>query len=215
MKGYPITLTNLQRGRCIVVGGGAVAERKVSGLLEAGAPVEVISPDITPQLDAWHVAGQITYHAEPYHRGSLTGARLVIAATNEHAVNAAVADEGQALGALVNVADDPAASDFHTAGVVRRGDITLTVSTSGGSPALAALMRRRLEATFGPEYAELATWLRQIRDTVGPQLQPQSRTALYRALATEEVLDWLRAGDHEQLATYTDHLLSTLERIVP
>ncbi len=215
MKGYPITLTNLQRGRCIVVGGGTVAERKVSALLDAGATVEVISPDLTSQLAALHAAGQIIYHAEPYRPGTLTGAWLVIAATNEQAINTAVVDEGQAVGALVNVADDPAAGNFHTAAVVRRGDITLTVSTGGASPALAALMRRRLEATFGPEYAELSTWLRQIRDTVGPQLQPQSRTSLYRALATEEVLDWLRAGDHERLATYTDHLLSTLERIVP
>lgn len=215
MKVYPISLTKLDRVRCVVVGGGAVAERKVAGLLEADAQVLVISPALNEQLAQWLLAGRITHAARPYEAGDLAGAKLVFAATNRREVNAQVAIEAEQHGILLNIADDPAASSFHTNAVVRRGDVVLAASTGGVSPALSALIRRKLEATFGSEYAALSSWLDTVRHTVGATLVPEDRTRLYRALASDEVLHWLRNGEHDRLATYTDQLLTTLRRTTP
>lgn len=210
MKGYPITLTKLEHMRCVVVGGGSVAERKVGGLCEAQAHVVVISPDLTEQLQAWAGDGTLIHYARRYAPGDLHGARLAIAATNQRSVNAAVAAEANALGILLNVADDPAAGNFHTSAALRRGDVTLAISTGAASPALAALIRRQLETTIGPEYAALSAWLAQLRQTDAVQLAPAARTRLYRALASEQVLAWLRAGDVDRLHAFTAQLLAEL-----
>lgn len=215
MNAYPISLIKLDCVRCIIVGGGSVAERKVGGLLDADARPVVISPDLTSQLIAWREADRITHHARPYAAGDLQGATLAIAATNNRTVNALVAAEAHALGILINVADDPDAGNFHTSAVVRRGNIVLTAATGGASPALSALIRRTLEATFGPEYAELSAWLDGVRHTHGPQLAPAARTHLYRALATDDVLGWLRAGERDKLEQRTNQLLATLPKTTP
>jgi precorrin-2 dehydrogenase/sirohydrochlorin ferrochelatase len=152
---YPIVLTDLSAARCVVVGGGAVAERKARQLINAGARPTVISPTISAALEAWREAGQIAHIARPYREGDLAGAALAIAATNDADANRMVAGEARRLGILANIADDPAAGSFHTVAAVRRGDLLLTVSTGGASPALAARLRRELEERYGPEYAEL------------------------------------------------------------
>src|SRR6185436_3796488 len=139
---YPLVLTNLAHARCVVVGGGRVAERKVRELLAGGARPLVISPLLTAALAAWHAAGQIEHMARCYQEGDLAGAFLVIAATDDSLVNRAVAAEGARRGILVNSAADPSAGNFHTPAAVRRGDLLLTVSTGGGSPALAAHIQR-------------------------------------------------------------------------
>lgn len=215
MKGYPVTLIDLHLVRCVVVGGGQVAERKIDGLLQADAHPRVISPRLTEQLAAWHAGGRIDHLARPYMPGDLEGAWLVIAATDRREVNAAVAQEARARGQLINVADDPAAGNFHTTAAVRRGDVLLTASTGGGSPALGKLLRRKLEATFGPEYGTLNSWLHEVRRVHGPTLSAADRQLLYRALASDQVLGWLRGGDEEQVKRYTEDLLSTLPRTIP
>src|SRR5215211_2520154 len=105
---YPITLTSLRGAPVVVVGGGAVGERKVRGLLAAGAAVRLISPTASEQLQAWAAAGQIGWEQREYTVGDLDGARLVFAATNRREVNAQLAREAAALGLLCNVADAPA-----------------------------------------------------------------------------------------------------------
>lgn len=192
---YPIALTQLAGVRCIVVGGGEVALRKVGALLDSGAQVEVISPALQPELAAWRDAGRIQHTARRYSQGDLAGALLVIAATDQRSVNAAVADEARARGLLLNVADDPAAGNFHTLAAVTRGEVLLAVSTGGASPALAALIRRKLETTFGPEYGVLAERLSALRREIGHRLPPTARARLWRALASEESLTLLRADD--------------------
>jgi siroheme synthase-like protein len=151
---YPLVLTNLARVRCIVVGGGRVAERKVRELLTGGARPHVISPRLTEALAAWRDAGRIEHSARVYRAGDLAGAFLAVAATDDRIVNAAIAAEGAQRCVLTNVADDPAAGNFHTVAAVRQGDLLLTVSTGGSSPALAASIRRELEARYGGESAK-------------------------------------------------------------
>src|SRR6266545_1816889 len=121
-------------------------ERKLRGLLGAGAAVRLISPAATPDLRALANSGAITWHARPYQPGDVSGARLVFAATDQRAVNAQVADDAAALGVLCNVADDPRAGDFHLPAVYREPGLLVAVSTAGASPARAKRLRDQIAA---------------------------------------------------------------------
>ncbi len=209
-KPYPIALTHLDHGLCVVVGGGEVAVRKVAALLDSGAQVKVISPELRPQLIDWREAGRIVHVARPYAPGDLAGALLVIAATDRRDVNAAVANEARQRGILHNIADDPAASSFHTLAAVTHGDVVLAVSTGGDSPALAAHIRRKLTTLFGPEYGILAQRLGALRREFEPLLPVETRTKLWRALATDEVLELVRTGDEAQFDAYVQQPLQRI-----
>jgi cobalt-precorrin 5A hydrolase/precorrin-3B C17-methyltransferase len=143
---YPITLTNLRGAPVVVLGGGAVGERKLRGLLAVGAAVRLISPAATPGLRALAESGMITWHARAYQPGDLAGVRLVFAATNQRAVNAQIADAAAALGILCNVADDPQAGDFHLPAVHREPGVVVAVSTNGANPARAKRLRDQIAA---------------------------------------------------------------------
>jgi precorrin-2 dehydrogenase/sirohydrochlorin ferrochelatase len=145
---YPIFL-DLSGRRCVVVGGGGVADRKARKLLQARAEVVVISPEIGAELES--VAVEI--HRRRYREGDLEGAYLAFAATNVRKVNAAVAKEAKERGIPVNVADSPFEGDFALSSTLRRGRLQVAVSTGGASPTLARRIRGELEEAFGPEWA--------------------------------------------------------------
>ncbi|WP_298815409.1 precorrin-3B C(17)-methyltransferase [Chloroflexus sp.] len=138
---YPIVLTKPSHLPTVVIGGGTVGERKVQGLLNAGFPVRLISPTVTPTLAAWAAEGRLIWEQRDYQAGDLSGARLVFAATDDRAVNARIAAAASATGALCNVVDDPAAGDFHVPAVHRSGGLTIAVSSSGAAPARVSAMR--------------------------------------------------------------------------
>ena len=207
---YPLALTNLAQVRCIVVGGGAVAERKVRDLLAGGAKPRVISPTLTDALAVWRESGRIEHLARPYRAGDLDGAFLTIAATDDRGVNATIATEAVRLGILSNIADDPAAGNFHTVAAVRRGDLLLSVSTGGDSPALTARIRRELEARYGDEYARLLRLLRALRDGPARDLPPERRVRLWRRLSSESMLAWLRDGEDTRAENYAWQQLALL-----
>ena len=151
---YPAFL-NLRGRRCLVVGGGAVAERKVGGLLEAGARVLVVSPTLTPALAALAAARAVHHHQRPFRRRDVRGCTLVVAATGRVTVDDGVVHAARRARALVNVVDRPDACDFILPSTLRRGHLQIAVSTGGHSPALAREIRRRLEAEIGDEVGEL------------------------------------------------------------
>jgi siroheme synthase-like protein len=159
---YPIFL-ELGGRPCLVIGGGAVADRKVRALLEAGASVTVVSPTANPALRALAEAGQIAHLARAYQAGDLSGHQIVFVATDDGAVNAAVADEGRHRGVWVNAADDPAHSDFILPSALRRGALVVAVGTGGASPALARAVREELEAYFTADYAGLTQIAGEVR----------------------------------------------------
>lgn len=130
----------------MVIGGGRVAERKVRGLLDAGANVKLISPLITENLCSWAAEGRIRWAERPYQAGDLQTARLVFAATNSREVNRQVADDARRLCILCNVVDVPAEGDFHVPAVYRGHDVMLTVSTYGDDPSRARDLRDHLAA---------------------------------------------------------------------
>lgn len=165
---YPIFL-NISGKRCVVIGGGQVSLRKVKALLEYRASVEVISPDACPELNKLAKDGEISMLPRSYRAGDLEDAFIVIATTSDRGINFEIAREAQRKLVLVNVVDDKENSDFIAPSYVRRGDITIAVSTAGRSPALARKIRTRLEKDFGDEYASLARLTDEVRAEIKRQ----------------------------------------------
>ena len=159
---YPVNL-DLSGRRVLVVGGGDVAARKVAGLLRAEAIVTVVAPEAVAEIAE---DPDVRWHRRPYRRGEVASYRLAITATDDPAVNRQVARDGDAANVLVNSADDPANCSFILPAVVRRGDLQLTISTNGRSPAFAGWARRRLEQTFTDTHARLLDVLGDVRDEV-------------------------------------------------
>jgi|SRR5208282_1797987 len=149
----------LENRQVILIGGGSLAESKLSALLEAGARVRIISPRLTPHLHAQVRAHHLGWSPKLYEPGDLAGAFLVIAATSIPEVNAAVFQEAEARGILCNAVDDIANCHFYYGSIVQRGDLQIAISTNGKSPALAQRLRKELEEQFGPEYAAWLDWL--------------------------------------------------------
>lgn len=166
---YPMCLDMAGRP-CLVVGGGLVAERKVSGLLEVGARLTVVSPAVTAQLDDWAREGRIRLVRRAYQVSDLAGQSLAFVATDDGVVNAEVARDARAAGVLINAADDPAHCDFILPAVLRRGELTVTVSTGGASPALSRMVRDELDAYLAREdYAALVSVTADARCTLRAQ----------------------------------------------
>jgi precorrin-2 dehydrogenase len=151
---YPVCL-DLGGRPCVVVGGGAVAERKVRGLLDAGACVTVLSPRLTPGLLALAGKGRLQWRPREYRPGDLTEAWLVMVATDDRAVNGEVAKEARARRVWANCADDPERCDFALPAIARRGTLTVAVSTGGASPALAQMAREEIERRLPAEWETL------------------------------------------------------------
>jgi precorrin-2 dehydrogenase/sirohydrochlorin ferrochelatase len=187
VKIYSICLIGMERRRAIVVGGGNVAARKVEELLGAGAQVTVIGPALSPELKTLAKARRIAVIGRPYREGDLSGAFLVIAATDDSEVNQMVWREAEQSGCLVNVVDDPLHCNFITPAILRRGDVTITVSTGGASPALARRLREQLETLVDPEYGDLATLLAELRSELQSryEVEKDRRKAAFRLVDSD------------------------------
>ena len=151
MSYYPIYL-NMHGRRCLVIGGGGVAERKLAALLEAGATPTVVSPAITDTIARWAKDRAIELIARRYQSSDLAEHEIAFVATDDGEVNAQVFSDGRRLGVWINAADDPAHCDFILPSVLRRGDLTVAVSSGGASPALSRTIREELELYFTEEY---------------------------------------------------------------
>lgn len=162
-RAYYSVALNLVGRRCLVVGGGPVAARKLDALAEAEAEIIVIAPSVSPRMAAAVSRHQVSVIQRAFREDDLDGAFLVIAATNDRAVNQQVANAARARGILVNCADDPAHCDFVLPAVVRRGNVHVAVTTGGRSPALARHLRERLEAQIPVGYAALADVVARVR----------------------------------------------------
>ena len=183
--GYYPVLLDLTGRRCVMIGGGVIAERRVDALATAGAYVIVISPRLTPALAALAAEGRIEHEARGYREGDLAGADLAFVATAAGEVNAAVAREARERQIWVNAADDPARCTFILPALVRRGDLTVAVATGGSSPALARAIREELEAYLTDDYATLAAIAAEARKEVRASGRPVTAEAWRRALGPE------------------------------
>jgi siroheme synthase-like protein len=178
---YPIFLEMKDR-RCVVVGGGAVAERKVEGLVAVGANVTVVSPAITDPLRHLLSQGAIRHVAREYRAGDPEGYDLVFAATENAEINAAVSNEARSLRIWVNSADDPDHCDFILPAVIRRGDLAVAVSTGGVSPAVTRAIREELDEYCTADYARFVEIAGEVRSELREKSVSPSAEAWNRAL---------------------------------
>ncbi len=162
MKFYPVSL-DISNKKCIVVGGGDVAERKVIGLLECGASVILVGKTITPGLRAMKDEGDIEHVPDDYREEHIADAFLVIGATDRDDVNERIFRDSNSKGILVNIVDEPARCDFIVPAVFRRKDLLIAISTGGKSPALARKLREGMEDKYGPEYGILLDIMGNLR----------------------------------------------------
>jgi siroheme synthase-like protein len=192
LAGYPVNLLVAGR-RCVVVGAGRIAARKVEALLEAGAAVHVVAERVDDEIAAWRREGRVSVAERAFHDSDLDGAWLATAATDDPAVNRAVFEAGEDRRVWVNAADDPAHCSFTLMSVVRRGDLVVTIGTGGRSPALAAWLKERLGTELGPEYETLLEVLSEAREDMRASGR-SSEDADWRGALDSGMLDMIRAG---------------------
>lgn len=199
MQLYPINLKIAGR-LCLVVGGGAVAARKVGSLLFCGATVRVISPEAIDDIRQLALAEKIDWQQRGYKTGDLDGVFLAIAATNSPEVQRQIAAEARERPVLLNSADDPDACDFQVPSKLRRGELLITISTGGASPALSKQIRERLEAEFGPEYNTVVNLLAKLRElVVHGGSDTEAHTRLFREVLGLDIVEFVRNADWQGL----------------
>jgi len=179
-----------------VVGGGRVAQRKVKGLLACEAQLTVISPELTDELQAMWGRQEITWQERSYQDGDLQGAFLVIAATDDAKVQEMVHQEAEARNIILNVADVPDKCSFILPALIKRGDLTIAVSTAGKSPAMAKTLRQHLEQELGIEYAVLVDVLGLTRPEVLARGRSQKENEdVFNRIIASDILERLKAKD--------------------
>ncbi|MGA2098850.1 MAG: bifunctional precorrin-2 dehydrogenase/sirohydrochlorin ferrochelatase [Candidatus Acidiferrum sp.] len=189
MSLFPI-FVKLEGRLIVVIGGGAIAEAKIPGVLSAGARIRLVAPSITQQIAEWVRFGKIDWLPKEFACADLDGAFLVIAATSAPGVNEAVFREAEKRGILCNAVDDIQHCHFYYGAVVQRGDLQIAISTNGKSPALAQRLRQEFETQFGPEYEAWLQWLGSARDALRAQ-DPSSESTkkLLHELASRPVFE--------------------------
>jgi precorrin-2 dehydrogenase len=195
MSLFPMFL-KLQGKLVVIVGGGNIAESKIPGLLQAGARVRVIAPEVNAKISEWIRSGEVEWRPKVFAGGDLCGARLVIAATSAHGVNRAVYRVADAQGIWCNAVDDIENCHFYYGSIVQRGDLQIAISTNGKSPALAQRLRKELQAQYGPEYEVWLEWLGAAREVL--------RAAQDAAGAPKDLLHYLASrGMYERFLRET------------
>ena len=189
---YPAFL-NIAGQQCVIIGGGKVAERKCSVLLRAGARVTLISPEITRRLEQYRGKGLLRHLKRHYRKGDIQSAFAVIVATNSEEMNRQVAADAAASRVLLNVVDNPALCTFIAPSVLKRGPLTIAVSTGGVSPAMARTIRKELELTYGAVFSEYLKFLRDIRRRALREISDKGkRERFLKGLASEKMMELLR-----------------------
>ncbi len=196
LVGYPANFLVAGR-RCVVVGAGRIAARKLEALLEAGADVVVIAPEAVETIRTWAETGRLVWHERGFEDADLDEAWLAITATADAAVNQAVFDAGEARRVWINSADDPINCSFTLMSVVRQGDIVVTIGTNGRSPALATFLKAHVGTEMGPEYDRLLELLSEAREAIRSSGR-SSEDADWRQAFDSGILDLVREGREEE-----------------
>ncbi len=198
MKYYPV-FWNIAGKKCVVVGGGDVAARKVTRLLDCNAKVCVVSPGLVPELEELKRNRLIDHVNDAYESKYLNGAVLVIGATDDEKINDAISKDAKEKNLPVNIVDDPQKCDFILPSLIERGDLTIACSTGGQSPALARYLREELELVYGEEYAVLASILGQLRTKM--EKNAGVGKTWFNQLMSAGLLDAIRSRDTRKVKT--------------
>ncbi|NLJ77421.1 MAG: bifunctional precorrin-2 dehydrogenase/sirohydrochlorin ferrochelatase [Peptococcaceae bacterium] len=191
---YMVSL-DLNNRKCLVVGGGKIAERKVRSLLECGAQVYVVSPEIIPSLLSMVAEGSLIYRRGSYKISDLEDMFLVFGATGKEEINKQIASDCASRNLIVNIVDDPAKCNFYVPAVVRRGALSIGISTCGKSPLLARKIREELELVYGPQYGDFLEMLGALRKKVIRDISdPERKKKKLEDLVSDEILNMLKKG---------------------
>jgi len=207
MRYYPVFL-DIKGKSAVVIGGGAVAGRKVTGLLAAGASVTVISPRAVKGLEALAREKRIRLVKKAYRNGDLEGAYLVVCAASSKAANEAAAMEARARGLLLNVVDAPDECGFIVPSVIDRGSLIIAVSTSGKSPALAKRLREGLEDVIGEEWETFVDLLGAVRKKLlKSRMNNVKKERVFKELVHSPLPGWIKGGDEKEINGFLRRLL--------
>ena len=193
---YPVFL-DLKDKHCVIVGGGKIGEHKIRPLLDCGARITVISPEVTEGIQQAADSGDVTLILRKYEEGDLKDCTLAIAATNLRSVNKVIAAEAEQERVVLNVVDDAELCNFIAPAIVKKGAVTVALSTGGASPALARKLREGLENSEALEYAELAGVLSTARKELrqrGITVDPDR----WQECITGDLIDMVKAGRDEE-----------------
>ena len=192
MKYYPICF-NISNRKCIVIGGGNVAERKIARLIECDANVVVVAEILTPKLEAMKSEGKIGHISDDYQEKYIRDAFLVIGATDRDDINERIYTDAKKSGALVNIVDDLDRCDFILPALFQQGDLQIAISTGGGSPALAKKLRIELTENYGPEYKTLLDIMGAVREKVIARGYPsEENKKVFESLLNSDILRYIR-----------------------
>ena len=206
MNFYPINLI-VENKKCVVVGGGKVAYRKICGLLDAGAKVEVIAPEVCAEILKLVDAGKVTLIREKYSAEKISEGIILIAATDDAEVNRLAAESAREKNFLVNVVTD-FDGDFTVPSKISRGDFLLTISTGGNSPAFSKFVREMLEKEFDSNFDEGLKIISELRLRIKKFLpDDKSRTKFWREILTPQIWQLLKSGDIDKLKKYLEEKL--------
>lgn len=210
-KYYPIC-ADLNRRRCLVVGAGKVAARKVRSLLETGALVRVVSPDAVEEVAELAGEGKIDWQKRTFAKSDLEGVFLVVGAAGDPEVNRQVYEAADSASILINIADEPGLCNFILPSVIRRGEFQIAISSGGASPVLARKIREVLEHRFGPHYGELVEELSRIREGLKERLPDESkRRQFWEQLIDLDFFDSLSVDEiHAKVRERAEECLSRL-----
>ena len=207
MQYYPVNL-NVKNRNCLVVGGGRVGTRKVRTLLECGARVTVISPKATPELEQLAGQGQIQWHTRDYRASDLDDAFMVIGATDDQRLNRNIHQDAEMAQRLCNIADQPDLCNFILPAIMRQGDLMISVSTAGKSPAFAKYLRQQLEKQYGPEYGALLHLMGAIRKRLlAEEHAPEAHKTLFEQLIGGGLLEMIRSDDRNNINSLLTRVL--------
>jgi len=196
-KYYPVSLDMTDK-RCVIIGGGAVAERKAERLIECNAQVVVVSRSLTPVLENRKKENAIEHIDADYEKKTLRRAFMVIGATDREDVNAQVSQDALSLGILVNIVDDPDRCNFILPSLLQQGDLSIAISTGGKSPALARKIREELQQQYGPEFKTLIGIMGSLRKKVLAQGHTsEANKAVFEALVRSDMLQAIRDGNEK------------------
>ncbi|MCK5070424.1 MAG: bifunctional precorrin-2 dehydrogenase/sirohydrochlorin ferrochelatase [Desulfocapsa sp.] len=207
MSLYPVNL-DISGMRCLVVGGGSVASRKIASLLPCGAVLSVISPEVCPYIENLAGSGLLQWKSRGYKTGDLDDVKLVFAATNRPEIQTQIVKEARLAGIFTNVIDMPEACTFQVPASFRQGELLFTVSTAGGSPALAAQIKRDLEKNYGPEYGQLVAMMADLRKgIVNSNNNPVEHKRVFEKLINNDILECIREQRWSKLSTMLQQIL--------